>query len=100
MEMTLEAAAAAKRNLAQRIERFLEIVEREKMPLGPWETNMLCKALACLETGTYRLGEEVMLHVERGEVYRKPEAVAALADAPILTVAEQRANLERISTKN
>lgn len=96
MDMTLKAAATAKRNLAQRIERFLETAEQEKIPLGPWETDMLCKALVCLEKGSYRIGEEAMLHIERGDVYRKPEAVAALADAPTLTIAEQRANLMRV----
>lgn len=95
MEMTMKAAETARRNLSQRMERFLVTVESDGKPLGPWETDLLCSVLAHLTNGQFRIGEDVMLQVERADLYCSPKALANVANGPTLTVAEVRANLAK-----
>ncbi len=94
--MTMKAAETARRNLAQRLERYLVTAESDGTPIGPWETDLLCSVLAHLTTGQYRAGEDVMLHVERPDLYRSPKALASVANSPTLTVAEVRTNLTKV----
>lgn len=87
----MKAAATAKRNLAQRIERFLDAAGDR--PLTQWESDLLCSAMALLKTGQHRVGEDVLMQVERPDVYCSEKARAAAANVPALTVAEVRSNL-------
>lgn len=89
--LTLKAQQTARRNLAQRVERFLD--GAADRPLTQWETDLLCRVLALLKTGHYRVGEDVMMQVERPDLYCSEKARAAAASVPALTVAEVRANL-------
>ena len=90
------AIATARRNLAQRMERFLGSVESEARPLTQWETDLLCQALAHLENSYFRVGEDVMLYVERADLYWSPKARADVAAGPTPTVAEVLANLAKV----
>ena len=96
MEMTTKAAETARRNLVQRMERFLVTSESDRTPIGPWETNLLCRVLAHLQTGQFRAGEDAMLQVESPDLYRSPKALASVANSPTLTVAQVRANLAEV----
>ena len=96
MTLSPTAIATARRNLAQRMERYLEAAERDGKSLGPWETDLLCRVVALLETGGYRMGEDVMLYVERPDLYCTPKVLADVADGPMLTAGEVRANLAKV----
>jgi hypothetical protein len=50
---------AARRNLAQRIERFLAVKRETIMTAG--EATNITAALACLESGRYADGEDAMM---------------------------------------
>lgn len=89
--LTLKAQQTARRNLAQRMERFLD--GAGDRPLTQWETDLLCRVLALLKTGQHRVGEDVMIEVERPDLYCSDKALAAVASGPALTVAEVRAQL-------
>lgn len=89
--ITLKAQQTARRNLVQRMERFLDGAGDRL--LTQWETDLLCRVLALLKTRQYRVGEDVMLEVERPDLYCSEKARAAVAQGPALTVAEMRANL-------
>ncbi|MGQ3299686.1 hypothetical protein [Reyranella sp.] len=89
----LTREATARRNLAQRMERFLVTVGERDKPLGPWETDLLCQVLVHLGQGSFWLGEDVMLRVERPDLYR---TYADVADGPTLTVAGVRAKLAKV----
>lgn len=60
---------------------------------GPRETDLLCSVLAHLQTEQFQVAEDVMLQVERADLYRPPKALANIAESPTLTIAEMRANL-------
>lgn len=64
--------------------------------IGPWETELLCRAIAHLATGNYQIGEDVMLQVERAEFYRSAKALASVANVSTLTVPEVRENVARV----
>jgi hypothetical protein len=73
--------AAARRNLAQRIERFL--TSKRESALTDGEATNITAALACLESGRYPDGENAMMLAEkdwpqRGEL-RKAIPAEALA---------------------
>lgn len=93
--LTLKAQQTARRNLAQRIERFLD--GAGDRPLTQWETELVCRVLALLKTGQHRVGEDVMMQVERPDLYCSDKARAAAANVPAMTVAEVRANLAGVS---
>ena len=86
--------AAARRNLAQRINRLLDDAER-----GGWETNRLVcalvvKALGHLDADECREGEAVMLDAERAVEIPTPE-MAKVGPAPF-TVGMLRERLDRV----
>ena len=91
--LTEEADAAARRSLANRMERFLDGVDRAERRLTQWETNELCRVLALLQTGQYFIGKDVMRDVGQPDIYCTDNALAAVSDGPVLTVAEVRASL-------
>ena len=73
--------ATARRNLAQRVERFLAAKRESVLTAG--EATNIAAALACLESGRYPDGEDAMMLAEkdwppRGEV-GKATAIETLA---------------------
>lgn len=84
------------RSLARRIERYLNAIEREGKVLGPWETDILCRVFALIETDLCAVGKDLMVRLEYPDRYGTPDVRAAVADGPKLTVTEQRANLARV----
>lgn len=99
--MTLDTIAeeAAKRSLVQYLQHFLDAADRNKAPLTAWETDVLCQVMALLQTGHCLLGKEVMIKLDRPDRYCTPEERARVANGPVLTVAEMRANLERATSE-
>lgn len=90
-DLSHKAQQTARRNLAQRMERFLD--GAGDRTLTQWETDLLCRVLALLKTHQYRVGEDVMLQVERPDLYCSGKARASVANVSALTVAEVRAQL-------
>jgi hypothetical protein len=76
--MTLKAMATARRNLAQRIGRFLAQLDREsRMPtLG--ECWCVEDALLLLESMSYPAGEDAMMRAEKSDVFGTSEAIARI----------------------
>jgi hypothetical protein len=100
MTFSMPSDEAARRALVQRMQRYFDAVEREDRTLGPWETDRICKVLAYLETGYYRIGLEMMSEVELPDLHRTHKELAGVANGPILTVAEHRSNLGKVLAKN
>ena len=65
-----KALVTARRNLAQRIERFLVDPDRATVESDAWEAEHVQKALACLEMDDHAAGEWAMLKVEKAEAFR------------------------------
>jgi len=85
-----------KLNLARRIESYLDAVEREGQDLGPWETEILARVFAFLETHYHTACEDLMCQLERPDLHGTAKARAAFASGPTLSNAEQRRNLARV----
>jgi hypothetical protein len=79
--MTLKAMATARRNLAQRIGRFLDGLDREKRAPTVWECSCLDDALLLLESESYPAGEAAMMRAEKSDVFGTPDAAAKIAPA-------------------
>jgi len=72
MTMTDKALETARRNLTQRVERYLEVLEKREASLGWREGDHLEKALAHLQAGTLDEGERDMMWAEWAS--RQPDA--------------------------
>ncbi len=94
MAITPSATAASRRNLVQRIERFLGAVDWEARSLDTWETDLIRRAIAKLQASDFVTGEYVMIKVERRDLYRSERAAAA--NGPTLTTDDVRASLARV----
>ncbi len=75
--MTQKAMATARRNLAQRIERFWKLHEG-KGDVSVWQTDQALRAIELLRAGEYPDGETAMMHAEMPDAfepqsYRSPE---------------------------
>ncbi len=90
---------SARRALTQRLQRFLDAVEKEDRALGPWETDRLSRIMGCLEVGYYRVGMDLLIETERPDLYRTPKDVADVAHLRVLTVAKLRSNLAKVLAK-
>lgn len=64
MTMTSKAMETAGRNLAQRIDRYLQELEKWDAKLGWREADHLLRALDHLQTGTFGDGERDMMWAE------------------------------------
>ena len=87
---TSTSIATARRNLTQRIERFLAAKRESVLTAG--EATNIAAALACLESGRYPDGEDAMMLAEkdwppRGEVGKA---------VPVDILAERLAGLLRV----
>ncbi len=91
--------AAARRDLAQRIERFLDALDREGRGPDLWEGEYVMQALAWLDERDFARGERAIIRAECPAEHRLPQEVASLKvsfDQP--TTVALRINLERILT--
>lgn len=94
MKTTMKAPAQeAQRDLVRRLDIYLNCTENQGHVFGPWETDLLCRVIAHLATGNFRIGEDVMLHVERPDLYCSAKALATVEKGPTLTIAEVRAGV-------
>lgn len=73
MTMTSKAMETARRNLAQRIDRYLQELEKRDAKLGWREGDHLQSALDHLQAGTFGDGERDMMWAEWAS--RQPDAV-------------------------
>ena len=97
MSMTVQAMATARRNVAERIARFLDDVERDGRELSHWEGDHVRYALAALERRYYPAGEDAMMRAERPDLFRSSNLAnrrAMSSEAPML--ADLRARLARL----
>jgi hypothetical protein len=76
MTMSPTALRTARRNLVQRIERFVGRIEREGVPPSPDTIANFEVALECLERSDYAGGEDAMIWGEYGFAPRLPRAAA------------------------
>jgi hypothetical protein len=96
MAIAPSASAAARRDLVQRIERFLDTVDKEARTLDAWETDLIGRVVTELEAGNFRMGDDVMLQVERPDLYRSPKAVAAVGSGLTLTANDVRSIVAKV----
>jgi hypothetical protein len=97
MSMTVLAMATARRNVVERITRFLDDLERDGREPGHWQGDQVRHALAALERGNYPAGEDAMMRAERPDLFRSAILAnrrAMLSEVP--TLANLRANLARL----
>jgi hypothetical protein len=84
---------AARRNLAQRVERVLESLEGAKRQPTASESYHLFDAIALLESNSYARGEEAALKAERAEAI---ELTGWTYGAETLSLAGLRDALNRV----
>jgi hypothetical protein len=95
MTLNSAAVATARRNAAQRIERFLARLERDGRLPNRRDRLYLREALEQLAAGQYPAAEDAMLKAERS--LSTPEALAEeLTVSDRFTVADLRAALDSI----
>jgi hypothetical protein len=97
MSMTVLAMATARRNVVERIARFLDDLERDGREPGHWQGDQVRHALAALERGNYSAGEDAMMRAERPDLFRSAILAnrrAMLSEVP--TLANLRASLARL----
>jgi hypothetical protein len=95
--MTLKAITTARRNLAQRIARFLGQLDRDTRAPTVWECWCLENALVLLESASYPAGEDAMMRAEKPDVFGTADAIGRIATAPqIRPVLELRNRLSTI----
>jgi hypothetical protein len=97
--MTLSPAAVvtARRNVAQRVERLLKVVERAHRPPSRREIFYVIDALELMKVGQYPEAEEAMLRAERA-LPVPADAVHRLDTNPTTTVEQLRVQLTQAST--
>lgn len=61
--------ATGRCGLVQRMERYLDTVEKDGKVFGPREIDLLCRALGYLEMGYSQASEVAMLQVEPADLY-------------------------------
>lgn len=94
MTLSTTAAATARRNLAQRIERLIKAMETAGREPTPWEAHYTMIALQFLEAERYPDGEWIALRAEREDIFNAPVSPSPLPeDANTATTAELRARL-------
>jgi hypothetical protein len=95
MTLNPTARATARRNVAERIDRFLNVLQRAPRLPNRRELFWLRDALAMLQDGQYPAGEEAMDKAERA--LPVPEhSVSDLSTNAGVTVEQLRAQLDRI----
>ena len=90
------ATATARRNLLQRIDRFVAALEQTQRLPASDEAQGVLAALAWLELELYPLGEDAMMRAERGWRPAGREGVTAAAEPEILSAQALRDALARM----
>jgi hypothetical protein len=82
------ALATARRNVTQRIARFIEALEQAPREPDLWECVHVMRALAALDELDFPRGEQAMMWAEWAPERRSPNAMATLPPVhqPISTV--------------
>jgi hypothetical protein len=95
--MNPSAVKTAQRNLASRIERFLDGLDRESRAPSLRETWCLEDALLLLESMSYAGGEHAMMQAEKADIFGTPKALALIVPtAQLRPVSELRQRLADI----
>jgi hypothetical protein len=91
------ALATARRNVTQRIARFIEALEQAQREPDPWECEHVMRALAALDEMDFPRGEQAMMWAEWAPEGRSPDAMATLSPVrqPMTTV-QLRQRFDRI----
>jgi len=92
MTLSPAAVATARRNVVQRIERLLNVVDRAHRPPSRRELFYVRQALDLMKTGRYPDAEEAILRAERALPVPSDEAHGLDTD-PTTTTAQLRAQL-------
>jgi hypothetical protein len=95
MTLNPTARATARRNVADRIDRFLDGLERARRQPNGRELFWLRDALARLQEGQYPEGEDAMHKAERAMPIPEYAASAPATNAAV-TVEQLRGQLDRI----
>jgi hypothetical protein len=92
--LTLKAQQTARRNLAQRIGRLLEAVDKAGRQPTPWEAHYTSLALDELDARHYADGERTMMWAEGQSIFDTPVSPKPLpADKRTATLAQLRARM-------
>ena len=78
MSLSPTAFATARRNVTQRIARFIEGLEQPPREPDPWESHHVLRALAALDELDFPRGEQAMMWAEWAPERRSPDAMATL----------------------
>lgn len=78
MSMSPAALATGRRNIVQRIARFIEALERAPREPDPWEGEHVQRALVALDELDYPRGEQAMMWAEWPPERRSPDAMTKL----------------------
>jgi len=97
MTLSPAAVATARRNVVQRIERLLNVVDRARRPPSRREIFYVRQALDLMTVGRYPDAEEAMLRAERALSVPADEA-HGLDTNPTTTTAQLRAQLAEALT--
>jgi hypothetical protein len=90
---------AAQRNLARRIERFLDGIEGADRGPDKWEVHHVLNALGLMTLGDFHEGEHAMMLAEREPPHRAGHhAVAADASTETATLKQLRERLAQALT--
>jgi hypothetical protein len=96
MTMSPRALATARRNLAQRIDRFIDSLEREGRDPNRLEADFALSALGHLAVDQWPMGEDAMMRAERAANATPAEVANARGGHKPVTAKHLRAELEKI----
>lgn len=97
MSLSAIALATARRNVTQRIARFIEALEQAPREPDLWECEHLLRALAALDELDFPRGEQAMMWAEWAAERRSPDAMSKLQLVhKVATTGDLRGQLDRI----
>lgn len=96
MSMNPRAMATARRNLVQRVTRFLDALDRESRDPNRVEGDHVLSALGHLAVDQWPHGEEAMMRAERAITATPQEITNVRAAYEPATTKRLRAELEKI----
>jgi hypothetical protein len=84
-------------DVVDQIRRYLSDIEVVGDLLDVWQSDMLARAIAQFSAGSGALAMDTAFRASRPKLYRTSAAIIALSGSPTLTLAEVRAELERVA---
>ncbi len=96
MVTALKPVPAKFASVVERIRDSLSLIAAAGEPLDEWQSDMLARALAYLQMGNYGLAEDAAFKAARPLLFRTRTASLAVTGGPIVTVAEMKAELDRV----